>query len=93
MGQNQPTVTLFGSPPLLNIANQISKFNCPTNEAFIDRNKYNNQPVDSDMDGRNMSIIAICTLVQALRLCTGCTAHRGSKGTALSFHDHGTRRG
>ena len=34
-----------------------------------------------------------CTLVQALRLCTGCTAHRGSRGIALPFHDHGTRSG
>ena len=33
------------------------------------------------------------TIVQALRLCTGRTAHRGSRGIALSFHDHGTRRG
>jgi hypothetical protein len=34
-----------------------------------------------------------CTLVQALRLCTGRTAHRGSRGIALPFHDHSTRRG
>ena len=34
-----------------------------------------------------------CTFVQTLRLCTGCTAHRGSRGIALLFHDHGTRRG
>jgi hypothetical protein len=34
-----------------------------------------------------------CTDVQALRLCTGRTAHRGSRGIALPFHDHGTRRG
>ena len=34
-----------------------------------------------------------CPLVQALRLCTGCKAHRGSRGIALPFHDHGTRRG
>jgi len=34
-----------------------------------------------------------CTLVQALRLCTDRTAHRGSRGIALLFHDHGTRRG
>ena len=34
-----------------------------------------------------------CTLVQALRLCTGLTAHRGSRGIALPFHDHGTRNG
>ena len=33
------------------------------------------------------------TLVQALLLCTGRTAHRGSGGIALPFHDHGTRRG
>ena len=34
-----------------------------------------------------------CTHVQALRLCTGRTAHRGSRGIALPFHDHGTRSG
>ena len=28
-----------------------------------------------------------CTLVQALRLCTGRTAHRGSRGIALLFRD------
>jgi hypothetical protein len=27
------------------------------------------------------------------RLCTGRTARRGSRGIALLFHDHGTRRG
>jgi hypothetical protein len=34
-----------------------------------------------------------CTLVQALRLCTDRTAHRGSRGIALLFHDHSTRKG
>jgi hypothetical protein len=34
-----------------------------------------------------------CTLVQALRLCRGLTAHMGSRGIALPLHDHGTRRG
>ena len=34
-----------------------------------------------------------CTPVQALRLCTGRTAHRGSRGIALLFLNHGTRRG
>jgi hypothetical protein len=34
-----------------------------------------------------------CTLVQALGLCLGRTAHRGSRGIALPFLDHGTRRG
>jgi hypothetical protein len=32
-------------------------------------------------------------LVQALRLCTGRTAHRGGSGIALPFLDHGTRGG
>ena len=30
---------------------------------------------------------------KALRLCTGRTAHMGSRGIALLFLDHGTRRG
>ena len=34
-----------------------------------------------------------CTLIQALRLCKGRTACRGSRGIALPFHDHGTWRG
>ena len=34
-----------------------------------------------------------CTLVQTLRLCTGRTAHRGSRVIAVLFHDHGTGRG
>jgi len=33
-----------------------------------------------------------CTPVQALGLCTGRTAHRGSRGIALPFLGHGTRR-
>jgi len=41
-----------------------------------------------------MTIINInCTHVQALRLCTGRTAHTGSTGVALLFLDHGIRRG
>ena len=40
-----------------------------------------------------MKVKVKVTLVQALRLCTGHTAHRGSRGIALPFHDHGTRRG
>jgi hypothetical protein len=34
-----------------------------------------------------------CILVQALRLCTGRAAHRGSRGIALAFLDYDTRRG
>jgi hypothetical protein len=37
--------------------------------------------------------IVKCTLVQALRLCTGRTAHGGSRGIALLNHDHNTRSG
>jgi hypothetical protein len=33
------------------------------------------------------------THVQAMRLSTGRTGHRGSRGIALPFLDHGTRRG
>ena len=33
-----------------------------------------------------------CTPVQALRLCTGRTAHRRSRVIALLLHDHRTRR-
>ena len=33
-----------------------------------------------------------CTLVQAPGLCTGRTAHRGSRGIAILFLDRGTRR-
>ena len=34
-----------------------------------------------------------CTLVQALRLWTGRTAHRGRRGIVVPFLDHGTRLG
>ena len=34
-----------------------------------------------------------CTLVQALRLCTGHMARKGSRGIAPLIHDHITRRG
>jgi len=34
----------------------------------------------------------MCTLVEAMRLCTGRTAYRRSRGIALLFLDHGTRR-
>jgi len=34
-----------------------------------------------------------CTFVQALRSCTDCMDHRGSRGIALLFLDHSTRRG
>jgi hypothetical protein len=33
-----------------------------------------------------------CTLVQALRLCRGRMAHRGSRGIAILVYDHDTKR-
>ena len=45
------------------------------------------------INGCGKKVKVKCTLVQALRLCTGRTAHRGSRGIALLFLDHGTRRG
>jgi hypothetical protein len=44
--------------------------------------------------GRKVKVKKVkVTLVQALRLCTGRTAHKGIRGIALLFHDHYTRRG
>jgi hypothetical protein len=40
-----------------------------------------------------VSVNVNCSLVQAMRPCTGRTAHKGSRGIALPFHDHDTRRG
>ena len=47
-----------------------------------------NMLLDYGNEGKKVKV----TLVQALRLCTGRTAHRGCRGIALPFHDHGTRR-
>ena len=44
-------------------------------------------------DGSIIKVKVKVTLMQALMLCTGRMAHRGSRGIALPFHDHGTRRG
>jgi len=33
-----------------------------------------------------------CTLAQTLKLCTGRASHSGSRGIALLFLDHGTRK-
>jgi hypothetical protein len=51
------------------------------------------------VSSRDVRIVCIrlkkvqCTLVQALRICTVPTAHRGSRGVALPFRDHDTGRG
>ena len=43
--------------------------------------------------GMTNLMIVKCTLVQALRLCTGRTAHRGCSGVNLLLLEHGTKRG
>jgi len=48
---------------------------------------------NSGFKGLKVKVKVKVALVQALRLCTGRTAHRGSRGTVLLFHDHGIRRG
>jgi len=48
---------------------------------------------EKDLASFSINVKVNCTLIQALRLCTGRTAHRGSRGIALPFHDHDTRRG
>jgi hypothetical protein len=48
--------------------------------------------VNQEYEVRTTAVIYVkvnvkVTLVQALRLCTGRTAHGGSRGIALLFHD------
>jgi hypothetical protein len=47
----------------------------------------------TSIDTRVKKVKVKCTFVQALKLCTGRTAYMGSRGIALPFHDHSTRRG
>ena len=46
-----------------------------------------------DSKTKKVKVKVKCTLVQALRLCTGRMAHGVSRGIAQLFLDHGTRRG
>ena len=48
-------------------------------------------PEDDTIGSKHVKVKV--TLVQALRLRTGRTVHRGSRGIDLPFLDHGTRRG
>ena len=57
---------------------------------------YWHQHTDRQTDGRTDDLCikrVKCTLTQALRLCTGRMNRRGSRGIALLFLDHGSRRG
>ena len=51
------------------------------------------KPVSSAQRTSRVEVKVKYTLVQPLRLCTGRTAHWGTRGIALLFVDHGTRRG
>jgi len=53
---------------------------------------YYSTPLSGRRDGTK-KVKVKCILVQVLRLCTGHTAHRGSRGIDLLFHNHGTRSG
>ena len=64
---------------------KIKIWNCFDNICHTSRNAWR-------MVGWIEKVKVKVTLVQALRLCTGRTAHRGSRGIALLFLDHGTRR-
>ena len=55
--------------------------------------KRTDQPWDRHPEPSIWSVKVKVTLVQALWLCTGRTAHRESRDIALPFHDNGTRRG
>jgi hypothetical protein len=55
--------------------------------------RFQNREVSSILKIRLDKVKVKVTPVQALRLCTGRSAHRGSRRIALPFHDHGTRRG
>ena len=62
-------------------------------EGELERSKQPNLSIFRNKVAFTWKVKVKVTLVQALRLCTGRTAHRGSRGIALSFHYHGTRRG
>jgi len=70
-----------------------------TNRTILNSYQINNVILHTVLMVKNIDHLQIwyikkvkCTLVQALRLCTGRTAHRGSRGIALLFNDYGTRR-
>jgi len=71
-----------------------------TNRPFVWQKKKKSAPcLESIPVSRSCSTLPIyynvkikCILVQAVRLCSGRMAYRGSRGIALLFLDHGTRR-
>jgi hypothetical protein len=56
----------------ISVSRSVVKFHDPTKVKIVHHSLYDNYKVK-------------CTLVQALRLCTGRTAHRGSRGIALLY--------
>jgi hypothetical protein len=75
--------------PLSWISRLLKKQNPFRNIKIKTRNKQNRRASIR----KRCKVKVKCTFVQALRLCTTRTAHRGSRGIALLFHDHDTRGG
>ena len=69
----------------------VFNIQCVCDEANTCTTHYHTDQLKTDIP--ILRAILQCTIAQALGLCTGRTVHRGSRGIALSFHDHGTRRG
>jgi hypothetical protein len=87
--KSQPNIKL--------LCNQSSRFersrSCSVTIICLLRETYTNEIVVNSYFMQVWNIGKVkCTLVQALRLCTGRTAQRRSRGIALLFHDYGTRR-
>ena len=69
-------------------ANKIAYFNM-----LIGFGKSSRLKTERIKESKSVKVKVKWALLQVFMLCTGPTAHRGSRGIALPFHDHGTRRG
>jgi hypothetical protein len=63
------------------------------NMSKLERMRREENSNTKDLSSDKVKVKVKCTLVQALTLCTGRMAHRGSRGIALLFLDYGIRRG
>ena len=75
---------------LMNIL--ICCIHCLKHSSYLIHNRYMLTDNNYAVSNNDIKVKVKVTLVQALRLCTGHTANRGSRGRALPFHDHDTRR-
>ena len=58
---------------------------CGTDANITTRGKYSVPWKEDIMNCLRVKKKVQCTIVQALRLCTGRTAHRGSRGIAVLY--------